>query len=346
MRILQLITGLNVGGAEKVVFHLAENLSNDNDVLVICLSREQHMVDLFRKVGVDVVVIGMTKTPFSVIKYYKIIQGIIREFRPDIIHGHMFHAIIFACLFKLFNRNVHIVATQHSIDYFSIIWKMPLFLGRFLRRFDIVFEAPSKGRPWYNSTLAVIPNGVETIEYSGESKFERFTFICVGALREAKNYEALIKSLSFKGELSGCQLLIVGDGPLRSNLETLVLELGLDGHIRFLGLRSDVPKLLAKSHVYLLPSLWEGLPLALLEAGSQSLPAIVTPVGNVPNIINDHTGYLCDEVSDFEELMRYVHINYNQAMVKGRALRSVVRNDYSQETMIKAHRELYKSLIN
>ena len=88
-------------------------------------------------------------------------------------------------------------------------------------------------------------------------------------------------------------LLVVGDGSLSAPLRTFARRLGIDGSVRFLGVRSDVYELLAMSDVFALASLWEGLPVALLEAGACGLPAVASDVGGVREaLIDGRTGFL------------------------------------------------------
>ncbi len=75
---------------------------------------------------------------------------------------------------------------------------------------------------------------------------------------------------------------IVGDGPVRAGLEREAESLGVQGHVRFLGERADVPQLLRSSHVFVLPSLSEGVSISLLEAMASGLPVIATRVGGAP----------------------------------------------------------------
>lgn len=88
------------------------------------------------------------------------------------------------------------------------------------------------------------------------------------------------------------RLILVGDGPLRPQLEARASEIGLDDRVLFTGTRDDVQSLLPAFDVFALPSLYEGLPIALLEAMAAGIPPVVTPVGGLPEIITDEVdGY-------------------------------------------------------
>ncbi len=83
------------------------------------------------------------------------------------------------------------------------------------------------------------------------------------------------------------ELWLVGDGPLRPVVEKTVVEMGLEGRVLFLGVRNDVPKLLAASDVLVLSSEYEGVPLTVLEAMAAGKPVIATAVGGVPELVED-----------------------------------------------------------
>ena len=103
-------------------------------------------------------------------------------------------------------------------------------------------------------------------------------------------------------------MLLVGKGSLQAETEALVRELGLEGVVRFLGVRRDVPELMSAADGYLLSSAWEGMPIVLLEAAAAGLPIVATRVGGNHEVVRDgETGFLVPP-TDHEQL--------GQAMLK------------------------------
>src|SRR5262249_2382824 len=150
------------------------------------------------------------------------------------------------------------------------------------------------GLPW--DRIMTIPNGVESNQFRSQENrralrnslslnTNRPVIVSVGRLAREKGYSYLQAALALIPDHQRPLTLIVGDGPERNELELRAKAMRLDRDIRFLGMRRDVPSILAASDMFVLASLWEGLPLALLEAMAAGLPAVVTAVGGNPEVV-------------------------------------------------------------
>ena len=110
----------------------------------------------------------------------------------------------------------------------------------------------------------------------------------VGRLHEQKGHCYLIQAVSkVRKEFPKVKLLVTGEGEEENNLKKLVKSLDLTNEVIFAGLSSDIEKILPMAELFILPSLWEGLPNALLEAMAAGLPIIATKVGGIPRVIED-----------------------------------------------------------
>ena len=153
--------------------------------------------------------------------------------------------------------------------------------------------------------IVVIANGVDVERYGDASnsgtlrselglKPDDFIMVMVGTFKRQKGHIHLIEAASLLREAhQSVRILVVGDGELRAEIEDRARQAQLDGMLRFLGSRRDIPRLLAASDCFVLPSLWEGLPIALLEAMAAGLPCIATDVsGTRQVVVPDATGML------------------------------------------------------
>ncbi|HET6820841.1 MAG TPA: glycosyltransferase [Candidatus Limnocylindria bacterium] len=148
---------------------------------------------------------------------------------------------------------------------------------------------PPRGR------LFVIPNGIDVDRYGARDDRETVRdelgltspghiVIVVAKLFAQKGHAVLLEALGSAGLGDEDVVLLVGEGPERESLERRVRERGLGG-VRFLGNRPDVPRLLAASDLFVLPSLWEGLPMALLEAMASRLAVVATDVAGSRQVV-------------------------------------------------------------
>jgi glycosyltransferase involved in cell wall biosynthesis len=144
--------------------------------------------------------------------------------------------------------------------------------------------------------------------------------------------------------------LLVGDGELRADLEALVSQSALDDRIHFLGSRSDVADLLAASDLFVLPSLWEGLSMALLEAMATGLPIVASEVsGTVQAIVPGQHGLLIPpgETQAIVDAVRQMLSDPDRARAMGEAAKQRVQAEFSAQKQADEHLALYyRTLAN
>jgi glycosyltransferase involved in cell wall biosynthesis len=344
-KILHLITGLKPGGAEKVVFDLSIYLNNNQfDVFVIGLSKKDKLLQTFLNSNIKTSTLGITRNPVSFLKGLYFVNTFIRKNEIRLLHAHMMHSLVFASLLKLLNPGISIVFTPHSFNLGSKVRFGLVKLLKPFRKADILFSQQMK-RSCYKLDSVIIPNGINTAAY-GEKylKNEKFTFLTIGRIEPVKNQKQLI---DFAAELKGkfkFEIQIIGDGILKNEIMDYAKSKKVDDIVIFLGFRTDIAKLCAQSHVFILPSLWEGLPISLLEAGATGLPVISTPVGSIPEVISPDLGYLVD-IDLFPQTMLYVYENYEEACLKGSSLYNLIRNNYDLNVTAANHVRLYKQLL-
>jgi glycosyltransferase involved in cell wall biosynthesis len=173
--------------------------------------------------------------------------------------------------------------------------------------------------------------------------------IMVGRMAPEKAHAALIgESRAVLDRAGGVTFLFVGDGSLAAPLQRLAERLGLGRRVRFLGVRSDVYELFEISDVFALPSLWEGLPVALLEAGAFGLPAVATDVGGIGEVIVDgRNGFLVgpgDQRALGERVGELVADPALRAKM-GHAAKARICSSFDSEQVVPKLAALYQKLV-
>lgn len=307
-KILYIITGLGMGGAERQVIALSEEMSRRGyNIEIIALKKRP--VRLVPR-GNNIIIhdldlnFSINKFLFSVQKLFKLIKKI----SPDIIHSHMIHANILSRIYKAFHPNTLLVCTAHNtIEGGMIGMIMYRFTQKYCNFFSNVSEeavdmfckkkASSRGR------MHCIYNGIDTKRFSIDLnaryklrhefslKDDKTVLLSVGRFNEQKDYPNLIKafrSLKNTDKDDIYRLLIVGDGPLKKDIEKLVANYKLSFAIQFLGLRDDVEKVMCAADCFILASAWEGFGLVVAEAMACHLPIVATDCGGVSEVVGEN----------------------------------------------------------
>jgi len=343
--IIQIVTGLGVGGAERVVVELARRFEEKGQkTVVFSIINDMSLLKQYAGLNFELINLGVERFNFfSYMSALFRLSSFVKLNGVKIVHAHMYHSFLLVIALKILcGAKFSIVFTSHNYSGFKGLRRFVIRVFRKLRAADVVF-ALGQHEDMNANRVYVIPNGVEVgsiSETRHEIEFKKpFVFLALGRLELQKNPVALVEQFALMNA-SDTELWFVGRGYLEESVRDKVSALNLHERVRFLGVVTDVPALLTKVNCLVMPSLWEGLPMALLEAGAVSLPVIVTPVGAVPSVVDDTTGYP-SSVEDFHIYMDEVYRNYETAIQKGRALREVVLRNFSLETMVDRHLDMY-----
>ena len=259
--------------------------------------------------GLEVVSLDLTRgvpDPRGVFR----LAGIVRRFRPDVVHSHMFHANLLARVVRLLVPMPVLICTAHSIDEGG---RFRMLLYRLTDRLcDFTTQVSEAGRARYLSigaarkaALTVVPNGIDVAAYRVDAATRQevrqregldraFAWIAVGRLERAKDYPNLLAAfrLVVDAGIGDAALLIVGDGPLRNSLLEQAGRLELSRSVRFLGERLDVARWLCAADALVLSSAWEGFGLAVGEAQLAGLPVVATDCGGPREVLAPGAGSL------------------------------------------------------
>jgi glycosyltransferase involved in cell wall biosynthesis len=196
-----------------------------------------------------------------------------------------------------------------------------------------------------------IPNSiaVPSLEEPSGKPSGRAEILTVGRLVPQKGIEVLLQAARAVVERHpNAQFSLAGDGPLRPALEEQARRLGISDHIRFLGTVKDAPRLLAGCDLFVLPSLWEGMPISLLEAMGAGRPAVATAVsGSRELILEEETGMLVppNDPAALAEAVTRMLDDPQGARAMGARARDRVRREFSMDRMVDSTHALYCNLL-
>jgi glycosyltransferase involved in cell wall biosynthesis len=194
----------------------------------------------------------------------------------------------------------------------------------------------------------VIRNGIDLAPFAGEPSPRAGRIVFVGRLRRPKRVDLALEALrQVRTAVPEATLDVVGDGPLRGELEALAGRLGLRDHVRFLGARNDLPQLLRDAQCLVLASDYEGCPLSVLEAMAAGVPVVATSVGGIPElVVEGETGILAPP-GDAEALaaaLRDVLVPRGRAQQLGAVGRARAQRLFSREQMVADTCALYDEI--
>jgi glycosyltransferase involved in cell wall biosynthesis len=304
LNVLHIIGTLQLGGAESQVATLAQALNNERyTVSVCCLHREGAQANVLRNKGINVVSFNMRLRywPVTVYRLYRLIK----QLNVQIVHTHLYDSGIWGRLVGKLAGAPVIMTTEHGMT----LWKKShhLILERFVNQFTDKIIAVSEdirrrrieheGVP--PEKIITIPNAVNIEQFSQASARNKIrkqlnldsyapVVGAVARLVPPKRLDYLLAAARLVCQAAPqARFIIIGDGPLRQELENQAAELKEVGCVQFLGSRQDIPDLLSALDIFVLSSEREGLPVAMLEAMAASVPVVVTGVGGIPEVIRD-----------------------------------------------------------
>jgi len=143
-------------------------------------------------------------------------------------------------------------------------------------------------------------------------------------------------------------LWIIGEGSKKAELERLAKNLDLRERVMFLGARDNISEILDKIDIFVLPSLWEGLGIAVIEAAAAGKPIVASRVGGIPEIIeNERTGVLVESknVKSLADGLERVLLGEGEALLMGRSARDYVKEKFDIKRMVKEYEKLYERLL-
>ncbi|MBP0623545.1 glycosyltransferase [Cupriavidus consociatus] len=300
MRIMLLITCLQLGGAEQQVAALAMQyrlLGHAVSVVSLMPGCELTLPE-----GVEVLMLNMRKTPAALLGTLMQIRRFVLRWRPDIVHSHLVHANLMA---RLLTRVCTVPATICTAHNYFEGGALRMLGYRLTDRWaDLTTQVSEEGRQRMievraapASRIVYVPNGFDTTRYrpsAGQRSDTRAELglrpgdrliLNVGRLVPDKAQTTLIDAFAQASFGDDTVLMIAGEGPQRDALARRIEQHGLTGRVILLGKRMDVPALLNAADLFVLSSLIEGMPLVVGEALASGCPVVATDASGVPAMV-------------------------------------------------------------
>lgn len=319
IRVLECIRQGRVGGGESHLLSLSTSLNRDLFEPVVLSFTDGPMIELLRKKGISTHII-FTEKPFNFFVWGKV-KKLAREEKIDIIHAHGTRAnsnVFWAAR----SLRIPLIYTIHGWSFHDdqkpIVKKIRIWGEKFLvSRTDLnisVSESNKRtGQKYISSfTAAVVNNGIDQGKFNPANHFadirkelsiDRDAVLLLFIARFTAHKQPLTLIRAFAAALKkmpGLKLLMVGDGDEKKAALMLAKELSVEENIIFLPFREDVPDILHAADIFILPSLWEGLPIGLLEAMSMGKAVIATNVDGTCEIVRHQQNGFLIEPGDLE----------------------------------------------
>ena len=365
VRVVYLAHAFMVGGAEEMVLNLVRHLPDRFEPIVCGIHEAGPIGEEIARTGTPVTVLGLNpgiRRPWDVAR----IQRYLTETRPRIVHTFLLTASLYGRFAAMLARVPIVIGTEVNI-YENKRGSHAMAERLLMAGTDRVVVSAESVREFYIRQVHANPAKVEVI-YNAVDWSQLQTTMTREAMRaalgisstapvagiiarltEQKGHRYLFEAMASAPALRDVHLLVVGDGDLRGAIRAQVDAAGLSSRVHVLGARRDLGNLLAAMDVFVLPSLWEGLPLSLVLAMGAQLPCVATSVAGIPEVVEDgRTGLLVppgDSVALASALTRlFGDAGLRQRL--GRDARAAVLPRFGVDGYVSAVTRLYDRLIN
>jgi glycosyltransferase involved in cell wall biosynthesis len=369
IKILECIRQGQIGGGESHLLSLVENLDRTKFDPVVLSFTDGPMIEQLKKMHVPTHVIHTLK-PFDFTKWGKV-KEFIKEQNADLVHAHGTRAAS-NVLWASKSLKLPVIYTVHGWSFHQdqkpMIRKIRIMGEKYISsRTDLNISVSQSnqlsGKDFIPSfTSVVINNGIDQKKFNPENTItnlrselnigaEKILVLFIARFTSHKQPLALLRAFADAfPKNKNMHLLMVGDGDEKDDALRIVKETGLEEHVTFQPFRQDVPAVLAAADIFVLPSLWEGLPIGLLEAMAMGKAIIATNVDGTKEIIqHEQNGILVSTdglIKNLSSAIVSLSMNGDKRALFQQNARETVKQRFDAADMTRKIEAEYEKLIN
>jgi glycosyltransferase involved in cell wall biosynthesis len=358
------ITDLDRGGAEQALVQIVTRLDRRNwTPHVFCLTGEGELAAPLREAGLPV-------TCLNARRWWNLgvllrLKRELQRLRPVLLQTFLYHANI---LGRVAGRMARVPVIVSGIRVAERRSRFRLWLDRVTERWIARHVCVSDGVAQFSidsgrlakEKVVVIPNGVdferfataEPADLSGLGiTTDNRVLLFVGRLDPQKGIPTLLDAMQMllsDSQFAGLHLVLVGEGPLRGDVERFIRDEQAERRVHLLGRRDDVPALMNAAHCLILPSLWEGMPNVILEAMAAGLPVVATAVEGAAELLEDGRRGVLVPPGDSCGLLSGIATVLSEARTANEsagAAQGIVEERFTWDAIAERYADLYRELV-
>lgn len=354
MKVIQVIPNLNLAGAERMCEALTLELINKGiEVKIVSLfSYNTPITQELIHAGVEIIFLDKKRgMDLSIIKKLK---KIFEQEKPDVVHSHL-NAQKYAMIAAKQAAVPICVHTVHNVAEKELSTLDRLLAKKFYKKYQVIPVALSEliQRTIINvygvsfDSIPVILNGINLSNCIRKDNYaigQTIKILHIGRFAEQKNHKGLIDAFKiFHAIKPNSVLELIGNGNTFDEIQKYVSDQNLGSAVSFLGLKTNVYQYINEADIFILPSLYEGIPITLIEAMGTGVPILATDVGGIPNMLSNNESAILTSVDSQEIANNLVRLSEDIQLRKQLGQNALARSqEFSSEEMARQYIKLYR----